>query len=97
MLRLELTGELQHLEEAVELATISVKSATDTDPHLPAFLNNLGNYFESQYDHKGVTEDLDEALPITQLAIDSALEGDPTLSEIGAQAECTRRSGSSTT
>ena len=77
----EATGDLEYLDQAIEIQTLAIGLAYDGYESLPGFLNNLGNCLMHRFQQAGNTDDLAEGISAQRRAVDLTPEGDAYLPE----------------
>ncbi|KAF8704371.1 TPR-like protein, partial [Rhizoctonia solani] len=66
----QLSGDVQELKKAIEYTIHSMKSLSENDPLLPYFLNKLGEYYCSRFDHFGQIEEVNQGLDYLSKALE---------------------------
>jgi hypothetical protein len=69
LMRYRRTGELVHLDEAVEVGRQAVAAAPADHPDRPMYLSNLGNGLRTRFRRAGKLADLNEAIEVGRQAV----------------------------
>jgi nucleoside phosphorylase len=69
--RLEQSGEMKDLEEAIHIARRAVELTPLDHPDRPGYLNTLSSWLKTRYEQTGEMKDLQEAIHIARQAVQS--------------------------
>ncbi|RKK82832.1 hypothetical protein BFJ68_g17507 [Fusarium oxysporum] len=73
------TGRRDDISKAIDWAKQGIDLATDSNPLLTGWLNNLGVFLESRYERTGEMKDLEEAIKAARQAVESTPDDHPDL------------------
>ncbi len=72
---IERSGELEDLEQAIQLKQQAVTLTPDGHADKPTHLNNLGNALQRRFERSGELEDLEQAIQVNQQAVNLTPNG----------------------
>ncbi len=73
--RFERSGELEDLEQAIQVNQQAVNLTPDGHADKPRRLNNLGGALQSRFKRSGEWEDLEQAIQLNQQAVNLTPDG----------------------